>query len=226
MVIFGGGNNGSMDVPQDAWILTNANGLGSPSEWHELSPSGSLPSRLERYAQAYDSLNNRFTVFGGCCFWINALRVLINAVSFNQSSWIQLFPSQPIPSIREVHAFAYDSNTNRLIIFGGGSFLGQFNDIWVLTNANGLGGPSKWHNSLPNGLSDSPPVPSVGVFSPAIYDSSTNRLSILYRPDDLWILTDANSLNHSFSGSFAQSTSFTPISFPTWPSSTSPFVEF
>jgi hypothetical protein len=67
MTIFGGGNNGIMDIPNDVWVLTNANGLGGQPKWIQLFPAGNLPAARENEAATYDPASNAMTIFGGCC---------------------------------------------------------------------------------------------------------------------------------------------------------------
>ena len=53
-------------------------------------------------------------------------------------AWVQLTPGGTAPSGRSYHSTIYDSNTNRLIIFGGNDGASHLNEVWVLTGANGL----------------------------------------------------------------------------------------
>src|SRR5262249_11228267 len=109
MIVFGGGNNGIMSVPNDLWVLTNPNGLGGTSTWIQLATEGQLPPRIERFASGYDSTNSRLTIFGGCCFWTNTTWLLKNANGLSGNpTWSQVSPAGTIPSIREVHAFGYN----------------------------------------------------------------------------------------------------------------------
>jgi len=56
-------------------------------------------------------------------------------------TWTQLFPTGGPPAERHNQTTAFDPGSNRMIVFGGRSISGtMFNDVWVLTHANGLGG--------------------------------------------------------------------------------------
>lgn len=101
------------------------------------------------------------------------------------------------PPVRRHAGGAYDSRTNRLIVYGGdgaGSCPCPFlNDIWVLTNANGLEtNPPTWTQLNPIGTQ--PPARSSATFA---YDSVNNR-AIVYGGEgpgtlaDTWVLTNAN----------------------------------
>ena len=72
--------------------------------------------------------------------------VLLPLVRATAQTWIQLSPPPPLPSPRNVHSAVYDTATNRMIIFGAGGN-GFSNDVWVLTNANGLKLPYRSHRS-------------------------------------------------------------------------------
>ena len=60
-------------------------------------------------------------------------------------SWIQLAPTGGPPPVTTFGAsIVYDPSTQRLILFGGNNGSVPINDVWVLTNANGLGGAPAW----------------------------------------------------------------------------------
>jgi hypothetical protein len=103
-----------------------------------------------------------------------------------------------LPSIRNNLPISYDPNSNRLIIFGG---LNQFSeritydDSWVLTNANGLGGTPQWIKLSPTG-----PLPTSRRQYVSGYDARTNRLIVSLGLNDIfstllndsWVLLNAN----------------------------------
>src|SRR5262249_46493326 len=94
---------------------------------------------------------------------------------------------------------AYDALSNRLIVFGGRlTSADSLNDVWVLTNANGLGGASEWIRLEPEGV---PPEPRGG--HSMTYDANSGRWIVtegnsgsliftFYR--DVWVLDHANGL--------------------------------
>ena len=178
MIIFGGGNNGIMDVPNDLWALTNANGMGGTSQWIQLAEAGQTPAAVENFASFYDAANNRMTIFGGCCYWNNNTWLLTNANGINGTpTWTQLQPAGTIPQIREVHAFGYDPALNEGFVFGLGAAGINYTDVWGLSSANDLGGIPTWTNLIPNGQPGSPPLPSVGL-DPGVYDPFSGRLML------------------------------------------------
>jgi hypothetical protein len=67
MMIFGGNANTETGFPQlnDAWVLTNANGIGGKPQWNKLQPAGTKPGGRTAHVGGYDSANNRLIVYGG-----------------------------------------------------------------------------------------------------------------------------------------------------------------
>lgn len=204
IIVFGGCSANCSPNLSDVWVLTNANGLGGMPAWTQLFPSN--PFGRSHHAAAYDAANNRMLVFGGNLAFPgtdqNDVRVLTNADGTGGApTWITLAPMGSLPPIREHAAVAYDRANNRMIMFGGGLNAGgafqEKNDVWVLTNGNGLGGPSAWTELAPAG---SPPP--ARAFPSADYDPVTNQLIVFggYKDlpneyfNDVWILTNANGL--------------------------------
>ena len=209
MIVFGGNPNfGScFGAVNDVWVLTNANGLGGTAAWTQLNPIGGPPSVRDEHTAVYDAANNRMIVFGGvnpCAAPNNDVWVLENADGLAGGiaatpQWTLLNPTGTAPSGRADHSAVYDPTTNRLIVFGGGTSTGFVNDVWVLTNANGLGGTPQWTQLAPTGG-----PPGVRFIHSATYDPGTNRMTIYGgcctaatpsgRFDDVWVLENANGL--------------------------------
>src|SRR5262245_20178247 len=107
--------------------------------------------------------------------------VAVPLEAFSSSAWILLNPTGGPPSPRRLHSSVYDPETNRLIIFGGCTPVGSNaclsfggivrNDVWVLTNANGLGGTPTWIELLPTGG-----PPQARQNHVAVYDPVNNRM--------------------------------------------------
>jgi len=124
-------------------------------------------------------------------------------------SWTLLGPSGlTYPLLRSGSTTVYDPSSNRIILFAGASNdVGnpRLNDVWVQTNANGLGGTGAWRNLIPNGVAGSPHVRSNHS---AVYDIANNRMIIyggcgapfppnegcLPIADNVWVLSNANGL--------------------------------
>jgi hypothetical protein len=91
----------------------------------------------------------------------------------------------------------YDSQNNRLIVYGGvsGSFV--FSDTWILSNANGTSGTPTWTQLAPQ--TPGPPR----YYHSAVYDPVSNQMTIFggaitvtpFLPDaNVFSLSDANGL--------------------------------
>ena len=198
MVVFGGNNCFGGDISDtfnDVWVLTNANGLGGAPVWTQLTPTGATPPVRENFGSTYDAASNRMTIFGGWSgtgVFYNDVWVLSNANGLGGSpTWTQLTPSGVLPSPRAAFATAADPESNRILIFDGGNSDYDLNEVWVLSNANGLGSPA-WTLLDPSGT-----PPSARDSFTAVYDHSSNEYVIFGgEPDteltvysDTWTLT-------------------------------------
>lgn len=87
-----------------------------------------------------------------------------------------------------------------MTIYAGTNSTSNFNDVWVLSNANGMGGSGTWLK-----LTVTPSArltPSARVQHTAVYDPGSNRMMVfggeLNNGDGLsyatWVLTNANGL--------------------------------
>ncbi len=191
-----GGNDCFATYYSDAWVLTNANGLGGTPTWTPLTPGTPINSARQGHEAGYDPGSNRMIVFGGgpvATPFLNDVWVLTNANGLGGTpNWMQLAPSGTLPPGRNAFAAVYDVSTNRMTIFGGSNSATQLNDVWVLSGANGLTTPM-WTQLAPTGTA---PLP-MNSFS-AVYDPGTNRMIIFGGNDgvtafnDVWVLTGAN----------------------------------
>jgi hypothetical protein len=197
MTIFGGDLAVGFCFAQsnDVWVLANANGAGGTPTWTQLAPAGALPTGRDGDPAVYDGANNRMMVFGGenGCFNPNAeIWVLANANGAGGTpTWTQLSPAAgAAPDARAFHSSVYDPGSNRTIIFGGITNTTYVNDVWVLTNANGLGGAPTWTQQQPTG---GPPTPR--YLHSAVFNLSTDRMTVFGGLDsanlglnDTWVL--------------------------------------
>ena len=188
------------------WVLTNANGVADAPAWTELTVPPVIPARVMASA-VYDAATNRLIVYGGSLLPgtstpTSEVWVLTNANGTGGApEWTRLTPTGTAPRPRRGHTAVYDAATNRMMVFGGCSgFLchggtGDLNnDVWVLTNANGLGGTPAWVQLQPSNAG-----PSDRVSHAAGYDPATNRM-IVFGGDrgsagalaDAWVLANAN----------------------------------
>jgi len=209
LIIFGGNSTGCTFSPSlnDTWLLTNADGLGAATpQWIQLSPSGTLPGVRRGQSAVYDAATDRMIIFGGdpvgCAVEkYNDTWLLLNATAAHGTpSWVQLAPTGTLPPERSDHSAIYDAVHNRMTIAGGFGPDGNLNDVWVLVNANGLGGMPTWTQLLPTGG----PPSATGLRS-TIYDPASNTMTVFGGVNccqetyynETWILTNANGLGAS-----------------------------
>jgi hypothetical protein len=107
-------------------------------------------------AVVWDTLAHRLLLFGGC-YGVEGCRTSGDIWSYDPAthSWAYLPPNGPAPAPRYSPSAAFDTNDNRLLVFGGGystGFVsGDYNDVWSwdslshtwteLTVTNAGGGP-------------------------------------------------------------------------------------
>lgn len=203
MIVFGGNPNACIAFSNDVWVLQNANGLGGSPTWTQLFPAGAPPPARAGHTAVYDAANNRMIVFGGQIATGNDVWVLENANGVGTPTWTQLSPTGGPPAIRFSHSAVYDSANNRMMVFGGCCTSGRLNDVWVLANANGLGGTPNWVELSPTGV-----LPSLRDTHTAVYSPATNRMVVFagrscsggctgpefFALNDVWVLADANGI--------------------------------
>ncbi|HLF06218.1 MAG TPA: kelch repeat-containing protein [Thermoplasmata archaeon] len=110
------------------------------SLWTQLAPTGGPPTARYAHTSVYDNASNRMVVYGGydAVGEKDDAWVLENASGLGGTpAWTQLVFTGPTPDARVGHTSVYDSGSNRMVVFGGagGSFM---NDVWLLSEANGL----------------------------------------------------------------------------------------
>jgi hypothetical protein len=197
MIVFGGGSLTPLTDLNDVWWLVNPDGPGLG--WVQAKPTGAKPALRVGHSGVYDSVNDRMTIFAGglgqaspCA---NDTWVLNHAAGVSGTpSWTQLSPSGGPPSPRLRFSAVYDPGTNHMIVFGGNDcFSGDFSDVWILSNANGIGGTPAWSQLFPSGGS-----PGARQAHTAIYDSASNSMIVFggsatsSAQNDTWILSNAN----------------------------------
>jgi hypothetical protein len=133
---------------QDHTDLSHIEPLLGPMQsnnWTEKFPLEKPSSRFH-HAMAYDSKHDRVILFGG--FSNNSINDETWSYDYANNSWKNLNPiSSPPPLID--HAMAYDSESDRVILFGGGQVPFASNETWAYdyqdnnwTNMNPIVKPS------------------------------------------------------------------------------------
>ena len=176
--------------------------IGLAQAWVQTEPAGGPPPGRMNNTAVVDPGSGRMIIFGGftqmtSTSGTNDVWVLTGANrNGGRRTWIQLLPdgtSGP-PALAAASA-VYDPGTNKMIVFGGQYGISQ-SQVWILDNANGLGGIPVWH-----------PVPVSGPPArqnhQSIYDPGSNRMIVIGgllnqgnatpQPlNDVWVLTNAN----------------------------------
>ena len=201
MIIFGGNDCFSTSF-NDVWILSNANGIGGTPTWSQL-PTANAPSVRFGHTAVYDPSSNRMIIFAGGSATSGALGdtwVLSNANGIGDAAnWTQIVTTGTPILPRGGHTAVYHQASNRMIVFAGQARLGQIlNDVWILSNANGLGGASSWTEIILNGA-----LPEPRYVAQAVYDPVKDLMTIFggfsvvngAPLNDVWVLSGAGSVN-------------------------------
>jgi hypothetical protein len=171
-----------------ALTILNGGAIAQP-RWTQLAPAGGPP--VARYGQsaAMDSANHRMIVFGGNSDTtaLNDTWILVNADGqHGQPAWTRLVTAGAPPAA-PFSGGMYDPGSNRMILYGGASGL----DVWVLTNANGLGsGTPSWIQLFPTGSLPDP----LTSYEQQVYDPVRNVLIVYDSTAGVWVLSHANGL--------------------------------
>jgi len=209
MIVFAGDESiAASSGMNDVWLMNNANGTTGTPSWIQETPSGSAPPGRAGQIAVYDNASDRMIVFGGClgsCLPVaNDTWVLVNATGAGGTpTWQQLSPAGGLPAPRTFSTAVYDQVNNRMTIFAGqngsGSGGATYEDVWVLANANGLGGAPAWTQLSPTGG----PAPGQYAAS-AVYDQAHNIMTVFggqahggaasQLTNAVWTLSNANGL--------------------------------
>jgi len=148
-----------------------------PGEWTERHPASAPSPRMVNW-MAYDSVSDKVILFGGRFEYYGGYNETW-AYDFDADTWTNMSP--PVaPSIRWAHAMAYDSQSNRVILFGGSNQLEQFNDTWAFNYEQ-----NEWTNMNPI------VAPSPRADFGMVYDSQSDRVILFggyagYDIDETW----------------------------------------
>lgn len=172
----------------DYWLLSHANGLGGTPTWTYVSDLQGGPGTRIGQTAVYDAATNELIVFGGSTQTygtaLNDVWVLKNANgTAGTPVWQQLSPTGGPPAGRVYASAIYDPVSGVMTVFGGslGDEMGDTNDTWFLSNANGVGGTPSWSTFTQNLIDD----PRYRDSHSAVYDASRN-LMIIYGGEDVY----------------------------------------
>ncbi|MFX0075813.1 MAG: Kelch repeat-containing protein [Candidatus Hermodarchaeota archaeon] len=159
IILFGGQSGVSVEVFfNETWV-----GIPGSNTWQKMSPVLAPPARFS-HSMAYDNESDRVILFGGysgSSFFSDTW-----AYDYNTNSWEELINTTH-PSARGAPAMVYDSESDRIVLFGGAGTSPTFDDTWVYDyNSN------SWTQQNPP---ESPPARSRHG---GAYDSQSDRFII------------------------------------------------
>ncbi|MEO0225911.1 MAG: kelch repeat-containing protein [candidate division WOR-3 bacterium] len=140
-------------------------GFTVEERWTRLSPGGTAPAGRCGSASVYDSLTDRFIVWGGAYSGgvFNDLFAL-DSTAYGSGTWRQLNPSGTVPGGRYYPAYVYDYPRRRMVIFGGFNRSQYFNDVHFLDSINN---PSpRWTQPAVGGTPPSPRYACGSAYDP------------------------------------------------------------
>src|SRR5262249_42745332 len=137
---------------------------GPGGTWSLIGP----PSGVQRFEPSvvFDPIQQRLISFGGADSLLSGDTYVFSLAS---GSWSKLTTSGPPPPARRLHGAIYDSNANRMIVFGGYDETNLLADVWALSLSSGT--PTWSQLSVSGG-----PTPRAGFVS--AFDAVNNRMLI------------------------------------------------
>jgi len=169
-IIFGGltGNDVTNNVfYNDVWELkADANGVYTIKK---LSPTGTKPSARWLHAAVYDQTNDRMVIFGGDdgSNFLNDVKALSFSGGEN-GAWSSITPTGTAPSARRQCAYAYDSNSNYMLITHGATGVNSFVGNTFLLDLTS--GSEAWNSISPSGT-----APDARRGMTAVYRSTDDK---------------------------------------------------
>src|SRR3989344_1143324 len=169
-IIFGGltGNATSNNrFYNDVWELkADANGVYTLKK---LSPSGTKPSARWLHAAVYDQTSDQMVIFGGDdgSSFLNDVKALSFSGGEN-SAWASITPTRNAPSARRQCAYAYDSNSNYMLITHGATGVNSFVGNTFLLDLTS--GSEAWNSISPSGT-----APDARRGMTAVYKSADDK---------------------------------------------------
>jgi hypothetical protein len=149
MVVFGGYG---AQYYNDVWALP----LSGPPAWTSLAPTGTAPPGRYGHSAVYDLASDEMIVFGGTA---NGVRNDVWTLSLGATpAWRQRTPAGTTPGARLYHRAIYDSERDRMVVFGGS----EYDDVWALWPQAVVGVEDDSARPMVSGLRPPAPNPSGG----------------------------------------------------------------
>ena len=158
---FTGGQVSDLDIVgsgEDAYLQPSL-----ANEWLNRAPGNAPPARYG-HAMAYDSVNKKTVLFGGC-----------NDTSYFSNTWVYDFSTNqwnektpwPKPSERKGHSMVYDSENEVVVLFGGFDGTDELDDTWIYDVST-----DTWTEKNP------PNSPEARYDHAMTYDSTNNKVML------------------------------------------------
>ncbi len=110
VLLFGGtAGTGVLEPLADTWEWDG-------TSWTQLFPAASPPARYG-HTMVYDTQNKRMLLFGG--IGVGGQLAAPDLWAWDGNTWARLTPTGNVPPARQLHAMAYDSDRQMLMLFGG-----------------------------------------------------------------------------------------------------------
>ncbi len=156
-IIFGGLLGSTESLLGELWSLS----LAEPMTWTQMVPLGGPPSAREGCALVYDPSGDRLILFGG---YDGQFLADVWSLSLTGTpTWTRLDPAGTPPLGRNHMQWAYDSNRDRLVVFGGFDGRSLLGDLWTLDLAE----TPAWARLTLSGFSPAPRREGVAIYDPA-----------------------------------------------------------
>jgi len=130
-IFFGGGyqDTTGYELFNDMWLFDPTSNI-----WTEINPTVK-PSARSGHSMVYDSINHKTILFGG---WVDTIGLMDDTWIYDSQTnqWTEVFHENK-PSNRQSFSMYYDSNAQRVILFGGYREVGgHLYDMWEYNYSN------------------------------------------------------------------------------------------
>jgi N-acetylneuraminic acid mutarotase len=150
-----------------------------------LVATGPLPAARATQAMVYDPSTGKVMVFGG----FDGTSYYNDTWAFDPATnvWTKLSPAGSVPGARAGHSLVYDSNSAKMILFGGWNGSDELNDTWAYDPAT-----NTWTNLRPTGR-----IPTARDSQAMAYDPDSKVMilfggwSSLKEYNDTWVYDPA-----------------------------------
>jgi hypothetical protein len=159
------------------------------NSWTDLNPTQKPPGRFGNN-MAYDAESDRIIIFGGAGKGPKSLDDTWS-YDFNTNTWTEMNPPTRPPA-RQYHSMAYDSESDRIILFGGASgptgkwyYTTRYSDTWAYDYNS-----DTWTQMMPD------TYPSARVYTDMAFNEKCDRVVLFGGGTDSFAEMDPTVLGH------------------------------